>query len=477
MRPSAVAFTVAALLLATAVHAHAAQTTGAKDPSGDIPVLPGPPRTGHIEDDLKDARGNMVIHYAMDTPATLPKERTLAVIVAFHGNTHTAEHHAGVWKNVVVTGKADQEYVVFALKSQGTGWGNVDDVGVTKAIDWVLAAYPIDRRRVHLVGFSSGSSYCGTYGLKHQERFATLSMYCCGFGVAPLPNNDRESAPGIYMMFGTADGFLPGTPGRDMRNQLHQAGYRYINREIQGGGHDFGPGDTITQDNLRWMHQNRSRHVPLEPDQEKFVKSARDAKGAEKVWASAQSANQALYIGGHWAQAMALKAHKAKSSAARLNVAKAASAGLFGVDMIMALGQNLSDKSAELRKQSITSLAPAANWCWPEAKTLLVQFASEPKNALDERLGAVQALADALVRIGLAEKYDDNILVPGLVKLLDDAKEPIRAAAFAALSQVQKDGFGYNPAAADRKGPLAAWQAWANEKCGFYSYDPPAKAK
>jgi hypothetical protein len=473
MRPSI----VAVLLLVAALQAQAAQAVGAADTGGAIPIPPGPPRTGHIEDDLKDAHGNLVIHYAMDTPAALPSEGTLSLLVAFHGKTHTAEHHAAVWKQVVTTGKLDQEYLVFALKSQGPGWGPVDDIGVTKAIDWVLAAYPIDRRRVHLVGFSSGANYCGSYGLRNQERFATLSMYCCPFAVAPLPGNDRESAPGLYLMFGTADGFLPGTPGRDMRNRLHDAGYRYVNREIKGGGHDFGPGDTITQDNLRWMHQHRNRRIPLEPDQERFARQARDPKGAEAIWSDPSSTDRAVAIGGHWAQAMALKAVKAKSEAVRTAVAKAAARGLFGIDTVMAMGRNLVDPSAQVRSAAIAALAPAANWAWPEAKALLVRFASDPKNALDERLAAVQALAEALTRIALAEVYDDNLIVPGLVKLLDDAQEPIRAAAFAALGQAGTDGFGYDPAAADRGRALTAWQAWATKICGFYRYDPPAKAK
>lgn len=229
----------------------AAAPNGKASPEALV-VAPGPARTGHIEDDLKGANGNFVIHFAMDTPAALPKERKLAVIIAFHGNTHTAEHHAGVWKSVVLKGGLDQEYIVFALKSQGPGWASVDDPRVTAAIDWVLATYPIDRRRVHLVGFSAGAWYAGTYGLAHQERFATLSMYCCAFRVVPPPNGDAANAPGLYLSFGTADGFVPITSGRTMREQVRNAGYRYIYREIAGGGHDFGPGDTITQDDLRF---------------------------------------------------------------------------------------------------------------------------------------------------------------------------------------------------------------------------------
>ncbi len=413
-------------------------------------IAPGPVRSGHVEDDLKDAQGDMVIHYAMDVPATLPEARRLGLIVAFHGNTHTAEHHAAVWKDVVATGKLDQEYIVLALKSQGSGWAKVDDPRVTAAIDWALATYPIDRRRVHLVGFSSGAFYSGTYGLAHQERFATVSMYCCAFAIPPLPNGDRESAPGIYMMFGTADGFLPGTPGREMRERLRAAGYRYVYREIAGGGHDFGPGTVITQDNLRLIHQSRSRQVPLEPEQAALIQRGRDAKKAEGLWRSPLSAAELLYIGGQWAEAVALKAIKGKDETAKLNVARGASAGLFGIETLVAMGRNLAGRSPTLRKQSIAALAPAANWNWPEAKAILAEFALQPDNAVDERLAAVQALADAATLISLAEKYDDNVVIPTLVKLLDDAQPPLRAAAFAALKPLNADVSGYDPAARPR---------------------------
>ncbi len=57
-------------------------------------------------------------------------------------------------------------------------------------------------------------------------------------------------------------------------------------------------------------------------------------------------------------------------------------------------------------------MAPAANWNWPEARTFLADLALTPKHAVDERLAAVRAFADAAALIGLAEKCDDNVIIP-----------------------------------------------------------------
>ncbi len=451
----------------------AAEKPGAAAGGKAFVVAPGPVHPGHSEGDLLDASGAMVIHYAMDVPATLPDTRRLGLIVAFHGNTHAAEPHAATWKQVVVTGRLDHEYIVLALKSQGQGWERVDDPRVTAAIDWALATYPIDRRRVHLVGFSSGAFYCGTYGLANQDRVASVSMYCCWFGVPPLPDGDREKTPGIYMMFGTNDPLMPTTAGREMREHLRKAGYRYVFREIAGGGHDFGPGAIISQDNLRFIHQSRNRHAPLDPEQEKFIAPGREAKKAEILWRSPQSAAELLYIGGHWAEAIALKAIAGKDNGAKLNVARAAAAGLFGIEVVQAMGRNLADKSPVLRKASIAALAPAATWNWPEARAFLAEFALSSKNAVDERLAVVEAFAAAAALIGLAEKYDDNVIVPTLVKLLEDAQPPVRAAALAALKPLR----GATGDETDRAKALAGWQAWANERCGFFTYGAVAPEK
>lgn len=434
----------------------------------DAAAPPGPVRAGYFSDDLKDANGEFIIHYALDTPTQLPKKRELGLIIALHGNGHQAEEHAKSWKGVVTLGKLDQEYIVLALKSRIHSWTQVDEPLITKAIDWVLATYPIDRRRVHLAGFSAGAAYTLNYGSRHQERFATLSAYCAGRDVG-VPLGGRDLAPGIYLHFGGADGALPPNHGQGTRDVVQAAGYRYVCRIPIGVGHDYGPAGTVLLDNLRWMHQSRSRHVPLEPEQNEFVQKAlKDAKSAEGIWTDPALATQALSIGGHYAQTIALKASKAKSEAVRINIAKAAANGLFGAEMLLALGENLADKSTKVRKESIAALAPAANWNWPEAKTLLAQFATDKKNAVDERCAATQALVDATVMIALAEKYDDNVIVPTLVKLLDSPDQAVRTVAFTGLSRITTQTFGYDPSAKERKKALEGWLTWLNGKCGSY---------
>lgn len=313
--------------------------------------------------------------------------------------------------------------------------------------------------------------------MSHQEQFATISQYCSGAARTP-PLDGPDQGPGMYLHFGGADNILPLKVGLDIRSEAQTAGYRYVCRIQKGVGHDYGPKTGVALDNLRWMHQSRNRHVPLDPEQQAFFnKAMKDAKSAESTWANAGTAAQALYIGGHYAQAIALKAIDAKSEAVRINIAKAAANGLLGVELLREMGKNLKDKSAVLRKASIAALAPAANWNWPEAKELLLRFASEPKNVVDERCAAVQALVDATAILVMCDKYEDSVIIPGLVQLLDDPALPVRGVAFAGLSRLNTDSFGYDPSAKDRKKPLAAWKAWATEKCAYFTDVPLPRPK
>ena len=45
------------------------------------------PQTGTFSDTLKSAKGEVIMKYKAVVPKTLPKSRTLGLIVAFHGRT------------------------------------------------------------------------------------------------------------------------------------------------------------------------------------------------------------------------------------------------------------------------------------------------------------------------------------------------------------------------------------------------------
>jgi dienelactone hydrolase len=449
------------------------QTLGAADTAMAkmVGIPPGPQRTGYINDDLKDVNGAFVMHFAMYVPTQLPKKRELGLIIITHGNNNTCEPHAQSWHETTVQAKLDQDYIVLALKSRAHAFMSQDVVPYEQTLAWVLATYPIDRRRVHAVGFSAG---CGFYAVGHQEQFATISMYCSGrTGTPPLGGPDQ--GPGLYLHYGAADGILPLSVGLGLREKIQADGYRYVCRLPRGVGHEYGPAAGVPLDNLRWMHQSRNRFLPLETEQQEFFKQAmKDAKSAEKVWANSATALQALKLGGHYAQAIALKAFSSKHEQVRVNIAKAAANGLFGAELLMELGKCLKDKSADLRQAAIAALAPAANWNWPEAKQLLVTFALDKKNAVADRCLATQALVDATAILALCEKYEDSVIVPALVRLLDSPDQAVRVIAFTGLSRLSTKDLGYHPALKDRTTALSAWQAWANEQCGYFK-DVPLK--
>ena len=45
-------------------------------------------------------------------------------------------------------------------------------------IQWALKTYPIDPRRIHLIGYSSGAFMVTRFGWVNQQHFATVTGYC-----------------------------------------------------------------------------------------------------------------------------------------------------------------------------------------------------------------------------------------------------------------------------------------------------------
>ena len=138
---------------------------------------PKPPKTGDFKDDLKHPTTNAFItRYRLFVPEKLPKKRHLALLICFHGRGGNEDGPAELMNRTVKDIGLSDQYIVMGLKSHEIGWEDADEIDVLKAYDWVSSVYPIDLRRVYLIGYSSGAHWDTHFGSKHIDLFAGIIL-------------------------------------------------------------------------------------------------------------------------------------------------------------------------------------------------------------------------------------------------------------------------------------------------------------
>jgi dienelactone hydrolase len=445
------------------------------------------PRTGEFTDEYKDPKTKaLVMRYKMRTPAELPAERRLGLIVYFHGMNGNENSLYGF-----VTGAAGRvgiadEYVITGGKSKGAGWSTSDDKDVLAWIAWIKETYPIDPRRVHLLGASNGGWMVKRFGWEHQDLFATVSPYCGG-GV-DFSNGPRTGKPGTplgpaetktewYFVHGTDDREVGADSSRRAVRQLRELGYRYVYRELEG--HDHGSifrVPEVADDNLRFIHALRHKEIPLSKEERAKVASLAGKVRTEKAEAMEPILAEAARIGGLPGAKVVANAFDASDPGVRRAAAVTAEGTLYGRETVLELIRLTRDRSEEVRQAAYRALGVAANWRYAEAQEALVRAARSKGTAPPDRVRAIEALGHA-VRLMLLGNYEDRLVIWTLVLLLDDEELEVRRAAFAALEKGVKDTFEYRPdlPASERKTAVGKWKSWCEQKAGPLTGGPAGR--
>ena len=119
-------------------------------------------------------------------PMKLPKEKTLSLILAFHphgGNENSMVNWPS--KTFLERQGAVDDYVIIGLKSRGPNgykehlgdWEKADHGPSYETFQWAMKTYPIDRRRVHLIGWSRGGFMATRFIWDNLQHFATVTAY------------------------------------------------------------------------------------------------------------------------------------------------------------------------------------------------------------------------------------------------------------------------------------------------------------
>jgi hypothetical protein len=435
-------------------------------PPIDWSSLPKPARTGDIKDELKHpVTKEFITRYRLFVPATLPEKRHLALLICFHGRTGNENGPSEMMYHTIKALGLDSDYVVLGLKSHDVGWEDADEADVMKAYDWVTSVYPIDRRRVYLIGHSSGAYWDTRFGGKHQDLFAGV-MRWAGGTVHPLGGKDAAEQMEFYLVHGTKDDQNTVSGSREGRDNLKREHCRYVFREILTGDHGSILGvEPVRNDMVWWMESLRHKQMPLVAEDEKFLRGFASAKQAAKLLVTPEAWSEILRIGGPQAGQVVAEAMKSDNAKIRELAALACTKGRFaGEDTVAILARLIDDKSATVRTTAIDALGVQANWRSETAQIALGQLALSSKKRVElaDRSEAVLQLAKAAT-LPLLGNYDDDLpLWQALTTLMNDEHKEFREAAFAPLKVAVPDGLGYDPSvtAVERAAAIGKWQAW-----------------
>lgn len=468
------------------------------------------PRTGEFTDDLKDSKsGELIMRYRMWVPRKLPEKKHLGLIVAFHGTGGNqdsmtrraleAVRREGLAGQYVVTGGCSKN------RDRKKWEARVDWPYVLKWLDWAMKTYPIDPRRVHIVGFSNGGWAVRRFGWDHPELVASVTVFagCANnvFGEKSFANpyqpgwrNGKASGRSTgdlktewYFIHGDKDDVVKVRESRMACEFLGPREYRYVYRELAGHNHvsviKFAP---VWNDAIRWMHALRHKEKAPAVDERKALVSmkkeiarigsprlrrrGREEKEPEAGPAvrSAPIIAECSRIGAQWGGDVLLKGLTSRLAEIREQAAASGERTLYGKAVVLQLIRLLKDRDASVRLAAIRGLGTAAHWRYAEAQGALCGLARSRSKPLDERLPAIQALAKPARFMLLGNFKDDPVILWTLVLLLEDREIDVRKAAFSALKTAVEGGFGYQPELekTELRDSVRKWKEWCAQKCG-----------
>lgn len=440
------------------------------------------PWKGDFKDDYKDPKTKaLIMHYRMRAPEKLPEGKTLGLIVAFHGMNGNEDHMTGFAIEAAKRTKLVDQYLIMGGKSKGAGWATNDDKDLLQWIAWAMETYPIDPRRVHIIGMSNGGWMVKRFGWANQDKFATVTAYCGGGvdfsgtqkGSRPMPPvgpmSPAETKTEWYFVHGDADEQVAVDASRRACEQLKQKGYRYVYREIDGADHGgITRYNDVADDVLLFMHGLRHKEILLSSAEKKELSNLLSKVKTEKGAAVQPILAEAARLGGAPGTRVVDGAFGSSDPEVKKLAADTTEATLYGREVVFELIKLLKDKSDDVKASAMKGLTVACNWRYEEAQAHLIRIARQKSAPAADRVAAIQALGKAAKLMMHGNFDDDKMILWSLVLLLDDEDAKVREAAFTQLEKGVKDAFEYKPDLdpAARKASVTKWKSWAQTKLG-----------
>ena len=493
----------------------------------------GAPQTGTFTDTLKFSNGTSM-KFKARVPMSLPKEKTLGLILAFH--PHGGNENSMVdWpsKTFLERQGVVDEYVIIGLKSRRPNgyeehlgdWEKADHGPSYETFRWAMKTYPIDRRRVHLIGWSRGGFMATRFIWDHLRHFATVTAYAGAHSpdwtkksLGGYPNQDwvklkwkdgmvngqwtgtridysvafhnqslkeflplgngkpADFLPEFYHVHGDSDYVVDVGLTRCFTRELGKKGFRYVYRELDGVNHSkVFQGDplnmVVNDDVFRWIHATRNKILPLgETDKATLATIKRDVATMSNSQAI-PLIKKAARIGGPQAGEALVKAFDSRYADVRHAAVASGYSTSYGPAFIAKLGEIIRDKDPkkdqDLRFNACHVLGRYAKWRQLDARKIITDAVLDTSLTRYIRFQLITAISRSYELMIPGNMHDDRKIIQALIKLLDDPDGGVRGYAHIILKKGTDDvgKFGFNPGhnKTDRQAAIRRWNAWAAE--------------
>ena len=222
----------------TAAEEVAAAVKAGKDPFAG--------RTGHFERHYVLESVNEIMPYRVFVPSTFVPGKRMPLLIALHGAGGTEDGFMDGYEGQLPALAEKHGYIVASpLGYRPTGgygspilargrMSELSEQDVMQVLARMRRDYPVDERRIYLMGHSMGGIGTWHLGSKYPEIWAALGSFA-GMG-APQTMTRMKAIP-QFVVHGDADFTVPVARSRAMVEEMKKLGvdHRYI--EVAGGGH------------------------------------------------------------------------------------------------------------------------------------------------------------------------------------------------------------------------------------------------
>ena len=179
-------------------------------------------------------------YYLIYVPKCYEPDGKTGVYLILHGAGGTAK---GMISAFVYGETGNHNYleerncIGVAPKSIGRSWQSGESTPMD-ALNEVLKNYKVDKKRIHLFGYSAGGFFSGWLGFEKPELFRTICICAAFLAQTNMASVKKHIQKPVYFVCGENDPNAQGA--RDSYNLLLKWGARYTRiRIVPGQGHNF----------------------------------------------------------------------------------------------------------------------------------------------------------------------------------------------------------------------------------------------
>ena len=493
----------------------------------------GARQTGTFTDTLQFSNGSSM-KFKARVPMSLPQEKILGLILVFHphgGNENSMVNWPS--KTFLERLEAVDDYIIIGLKSRRPNgykenlgdWEKADHGPSYETFQWAMKTYPIDWRRVHLIGWSRGGFMATRFIWDNLKHFATVTAYAGAHSpdwtkksLGGYPNQDwvklkwkdgivngkwtgtridygvdfhnqslkeylpqrngkpADFLPEFYHVHGDSDYVIDVDLTRCFTRELGKKGFRYVYRELDGVNHaKVFQGDPIymvvNDDVFRWIHATRNKILPLNERDKATLATIKSDVATMSNSLAIPLIKKATRIGGPQAGEVLIKAFDSRHADVRHAAVASGYSTSYGPAFIAKLGEIIRDndpkKDQDLRFNACHVLGRYAKWRQLDAQKIITDAVLDTSLTRYIRFQLITAISRTYELMIPGNMHDDRKIIQTLIKLLDDSDGGVRGYAHIILKKGTNDvgKFGFNPGhnKMHRQAAIRRWNDWASQ--------------